>query len=366
MPVRHARLLPEILISGSYARSVTSGNTDKPRLQLVKSTSGNTEPGGELADASAAAAATLVDAWVAGTLDTLVDYSTALDGSPLSSSTRAKYRQKIAAYLDWLVDQARTGRLRGDPLTQASPRDWAVRDYRRHLKVDRKAAPATINLTLACLDDFYTRLGLGPAVIRREEPPARTAPKALDERAQRAYLRSVEQLDSTRDRVIRLLPYFAGLRIAEVVGLDLDDVALSARKGQLRVLGKGRDDGKVRTIPIHPQLRTALQSWLEDRSAWPGAQATPALLINRRSGARLSDRAARTIITTAGDSARITPPFGPHVLRHTFATRQLRKGVDIATVAELLGHGRLDTTLIYTRPTDADRVAAIATLLTDE
>jgi site-specific recombinase XerD len=111
---------------------------------------------------------------------------------------------------------------------------------------------------------------------------------------------------------------------------------------------------------IRTALRTALQAWLDDRPAWPGAENVSALLITRRSGARLSDRAARTIITAAGDSARITPPFGPHVLRHTFATRQLRHGVD------MLGHARLDNTLIYTRPTDADRAAAIATLLTDD
>ena len=68
-----------------------------------------------------------------------------------------------------------------------------------------------------------------------------------------------------RNRVLALLPYYAGLRISEVVGLDVDDVAISARKGQMRVLGKGRDGGKVRNVPIHAELRALLRSWLAER-----------------------------------------------------------------------------------------------------
>jgi site-specific recombinase XerC len=59
--------------------------------------------------------------------------------------------------------------------------------------------------------------------------------------------------------VLATLHYYAGLRIGEVVGLDLTDVALSARKGFVRVLGKGRDDGKIRTVPVHAELRSLLQ-----------------------------------------------------------------------------------------------------------
>ncbi|MEV5503595.1 tyrosine-type recombinase/integrase [Nonomuraea fuscirosea] len=97
-------------------------------------------------------------------------------------------------------------------------------------------------------------------------------------------------------------PYFAGLRISEVVGLDLADVRLSARKGELRVRGKGRDGGKIRHLPLHPDLRQALTDWLQARTGWKGA-GTTAVFLNQRGG-RLSDRAARDI-TGLGEACGI-------------------------------------------------------------
>ena len=171
-----------------------------------------------------------------------------------------------------------------------------------------------------------------------------------------------------RNKVMALLPYYAGLRIGEVVGLDVDDIAISVRNGQMRVLGKGRDGGKVRNVPIHAELRPRLQAWLTERRSWRGAEATPALLLNARGG-RISDRYAREIIEglgrLAGFEADRADPFGPHVLRHTFGTQLVRGGVDLVTVAELMGHARLDTTRIYTLPTKADRERALDALLTD-
>ena len=150
---------------------------------------------------------------------------------------------------------------------------------------------------------------------------------------------------------------------------DLDDVALSARKGSLRIRGKGRDGGKLRELPLtRPELRSALATWLEQRPAWPTAAQTPALLLNRRGG-RLSDRSARAIITALGEQVGLgkdpTGGFGPHVLRHTFATQLLRGGADPVLVADLLGHADLGTLKIYTQPNDADRERALALLTTD-
>ena len=68
----------------------------------------------------------------------------------------------------------------------------------------------------------------------------------------RRYLRAVEQEAAVRDRALALVPYYAGARDGEVVRLDVDDVRLSARKGELRILGKGSDGGKLRTVPVHP------------------------------------------------------------------------------------------------------------------
>lgn len=132
-----------------------------------------------------------------------------------------------------------------------------------------------INNTLAAIDDFYTRRGLGPAAARREDPPPRDASRALSNQQARRFLRMVEQEPSMRNKVMALLPYYAGLRIGEVVGLDVDDIAISARKGQMRVLGKGRDGAKVRSVPIHAELRPRLQAWLGEAGAGHAADRTP-------------------------------------------------------------------------------------------
>jgi integrase/recombinase XerC len=243
-----------------------------------------------------------------------------------------------------------------------------VRDWRAWAKTIARLRPATINNTLAAIDDFYTRRGLGPATARREALPQR-APKALTAREVVRYLRAVEHCGSARDTVVALLPFYAGLRVGEVVGLDLDDLALSARKGTLRVQGKGRDGGKLRELPLtRPELRAALTRWLDDRPTWPASDASPALLLNRRGG-RLSDRSARTIITALGEQVGLahdgSDGFGPHVLRHTFATQLLRGGADPVLVADLLGHSDLGTLKIYTQPNDEDRERALALLTTD-
>jgi len=296
--------------------------------------------------------------------DAMADYPKQLRMAPLAPASRAKYLSRVRGYLVWLADSDASG----DPLNDAAARDWAVRDYRRHLKVVRKAAATKINNTLAAFDDFYTRRGLGPAAARREDPPPRDAPRALSNQQARRFLRMVEQEPSTRNKVMALLPYYAGLRIGEVVGLDVDDIAISARKGQMRVLGKGRDGGKVRNVPIHAELRPLLQAWLTERHDWRGAPATPALLLNARGG-RISDRYAREIIEglgrLAGFEADRADRFGPHVLRHTFGTQLVRGGVDLVTVAELMSHARLETTRLYTLPTKADRDRALDALLTD-
>lgn len=315
----------------------------------------------------------------------LARYQRTLARAPLAGATRAKYVARVRGFLVWLAasdlsgyggadnraDDGAGGEV-GDPLADPAVRDGAVRDWRVWAKTVGRQAPATINNTLAAIDDFYVRRGLGAAAARREALPRR-APKALSSREVVRYLRAVEHSDSARDTVIALLPFYAGLRIGEVVGLDLADVALSARKGSLRVHGKGRDGGKLRELPLtRPELRTALAAWLAERPRWPGADTSPALLLNRRGG-RLSDRSARAIITELGertglgigDTADASGGFGPHVLRHTFATQLIRAGVDPVLVADLLGHAGLDTLRVYTQPDDADRERALALLTTD-
>lgn len=341
---------------------MTSGNTPKAGAEQTESTSGNTKlaAGGGSAELPLEYAAALAA------------YQRGLRVAPLSPSTRAKYVSRVRGYLTWLASAAvlenNNAGGGGDPLDEPRARDGAVRDWRVWAKTVGRLRPATINNTLAAIDDFYTRRGLGPAAARREALPRR-APKALSQREVVRYLRVVEHCGSPRDTVVALLPFYAGLRVSEVIGLDVDDVALSARKGTLRVRGKGRDGGKLRELPLtRAELRTALGGWLEQRPAWPGAGDTSALLLNRR-GTRLSDRSARTVVTTLGHQAGLgdgpAGGFGPHTLRHCFATQLLRGGADPVLVADLLGHTDLGTLKVYTQPNDDDRERALALLTTD-
>jgi site-specific recombinase XerD len=138
---------------------------------------------------------------------------------------------------------------------------------------------------------------------------------------------------------------------------------LSARKGVITVrAGKNR---KYLEIPVHTSLHEHLKLWINDeRPSWPGADSL-ALLLNQHGG-RLSDRGAHDILLAIAGEAGITSDFtGGHALRHTFGTRLIREGHDLVLVAELMGHARLETTRAYSLPTDADRQAAINSLLTD-
>ncbi|WBQ03410.1 tyrosine-type recombinase/integrase [Kribbella sp. CA-293567] len=275
----------------------------------------------------------------------------------LDDNTRRAYASRVRGYLIWL-DAAD---LDGDPLTQPHARDGAVRDYRSHLQTVAKRKPSTINTTLAAIGDLYLRLGLGAPDVRRLDLP-QAAPRALSERDITRWLRTVERWVNPRDRVLALIPFYAGLRLGEVVALNLDDIALSARKGLITVrAGKGE---RYREVPIHAGLRPDLTLWINDeRPTWPGAADTSALLLNHR-GARLSARGAHDVIGAIANQAGIGHDFTSHALRHTFGTTLVRDGHDLVLVAELMGHARLDQTRRYSLPTQADRelAAAAATL----
>jgi site-specific recombinase XerD len=287
----------------------------------------------------------------------LAEYADHLEHSPLTGHTPRTYLGAVRAYLAWL-GQAEVD---GDPLNDAAAKDWAVRDYRSYLVTVAKRATATVNKHLAALQDFYTWRGLGqPQGVKRHQVP-RHAPKALDPRAKLRYLRAVEACPSARDRAIALLPLFAGTRIAEIAALDTADARLSARKGELHLVGKGE---KSRTVPVHPKLREALAAWLDTRPSRPGAGS--AALFTSGRGTRMTTDALADVIDRITKAAGLEDEVTSHRLRHTFGTELTRSGVDIVTVAELMGHASLDTTRLYTRPSADDMQRAVDLLTADE
>lgn len=283
-------------------------------------------------------------------------YAAALKRAPLSANTRRAYATRVGGFLEWLAGADTDG---VDPLMDPYARDFAVRDYKAHLKA-RRHAPASVNAVLAAVDHFYDQVGLGPAKVRREALP-QAAPRALEPAEQRRFLRAVEQVASTRDRVIGLLGFYAGLRVAEVAALDTDDVVTTARKGKV-IVRQGKGDA-YREVPLHASARGAVADWVKERRGWRGVEAT-ALLLNRRGG-RLSARSVGQVVTTLGEHAGIEG-LSTHVLRHSFGTNLVRQGTDVVLVAELMGHRRLDTTRRYALPSAVDRQRAVDALPVDE
>jgi len=144
-----------------------------------------------------------------------------------------------------------------------------------------------------------------------------------------------------RDRAILELFYASGLRLSELVGLDLEAVNLRAR--MVRVMGKG---GRERLVPFNRPAEAALRAWLVRRASLPGASTAPLFLGVR--GTRLTGRSVQRL--AARYVAACSTRFGisPHALRHSFATHLLERGADLRVIQELLGHVRLSTTQRYT------------------
>jgi integrase/recombinase XerC len=179
-------------------------------------------------------------------------------------------------------------------------------------------------------------------------------------------VRLLEMPDAThplgrRDRAILELFYASGLRLSELVGLDVDDVNLSSR--MVRVLGKGR---KERLVPFNGSTEAALRAWLKD---WePSSRfavrrdAPPRSGLRRRhqakrerdplflnyAGGRLSTRSVDRLVRRYVAACSTRFGISPHALRHSFATHLLQRGADLRAIQELLGHSRLSTTQRYT------------------
>jgi integrase/recombinase XerC len=179
---------------------------------------------------------------------------------------------------------------------------------------------------------------------------------AIDEMTRLLNAPDTNATGGRRDRAILELLYASGLRLSEIVGLDLEDVNLSSRI--VRVRGKG---GRERLVPFGKSAADAIRAMLGDhkqtshfevrpsntRKASPHARRRCAVFLNLR-GRRLSTRSVDRIVRRYVREAAIAPGISPHALRHTFATHLLQAGADLRTIQELLGHARLGTTQRYT------------------
>ena len=281
----------------------------------------------------------------------LATYRAWLGRQALAARSREAYAAQVAAFLAWLASSEHEGRALSDPHV----RDWAVRDYKRHVKTESHWAPASVNQALAAIDNFYRSLGAGRPDVPREDLP-QLAPRALDEGEQRRFLRAVEASPSPRDRAIATVFFYTALRLSELADLELIDVSMTARRGMVRVrAGKG---DAYREVPLNSACRKALDEWSQARQVGE----VDALWLSRQ-GTRMSSRAIDLVIRRLAKDAGLE--LSAHTLRHTAVTNLIRSGADVVLVAEIAGHRRLDTTRRYSLPSAADRDAALEAILVE-
>ncbi len=204
------------------------------------------------------------------------------------------------------------------------------------------------------------QVAANPALSVPTPKVEQTLPRHLRPGEVETLLAGAEQRsDALGRRNVGLLEllYATGLRVAELVSLDLESVDLGSRV--LRVVGKG---SKERMVPFGRPARDALKAWLEhwaELRVKAGADATEGepLFLNHR-GTRLSDRSVRRVLDQAVEAAALARGVHPHALRHTFATHLLEAGADLRSIQELLGHASLTTTQRYTH-VDIDRLLSV-------
>lgn len=278
-----------------------------------------------------------------------------------SPHTVRSYRSDLADFLEYLDAVSADAAEPSAPPTADSVDIALLRSYLASLH-ERGLSRVTAARKLAALRSFYRFLGRIGAV-ERDAARAVRAPKTPRRIPQRLELGEVEELlhapdpataRGKRDLAILELLYGTGVRVSELVGLDLTDLQRNSRI--LRVLGKG---GKERVVPFGEVAADALGDYLSARgelaAAGGDAEGSEAVFLNARGG-RLTDRSVRTIVRRYLGEAGIAHLAGkatPHTLRHAFATHLLDRGADLRAIQELLGHASLATTQKYTQVSTA-------------
>ncbi len=229
-----------------------------------------------------------------------------------------------------------------------------LRRYLAHLRT-KQHKPRTLARKLSSLRSFFRFLHResliqnNPAILLLSPKLDKPLPKFLTEKEMIQFIDapSSEKIMDKRDKAILEILYSAGIRVSELVGLDVNHVDLISNLA--KVAGKGK---KERLVPIGEPAVKAVRDYLTRRK-----ERSEVLFLNK-SGQRLSDRSIRNIVNKHILAASLNKKISPHVVRHSFATHLLNRGADLRSVQELLGHVNLSTTQIYTHVT-TDRLKKV-------
>lgn len=274
-----------------------------------------------------------------------------------AANTLTAYRNDLGQLADYLQDR------HGVELWQAVDAAM-IAAYVVYLR-DRRYLPATVARKVAATKSFFHHLFVSGAIAEDptatiEAPTVEKKPPQTLSRDEVDRLREAPSLatgpKALRDTAMIELLYATGMRVSELVALNVDDLSLAS--GTIRCLGRGV---RERIIPIDDRTVRSLRSYLDDgRVTYLKSRDEKALFLNPR-GARLTRQGLWLIMKDYVDQAGIAPAVTPHTLRHSFAAHLLGTGAGLQEVQQLLGHSNLSTTQIYVQvvdPMDEDAEAS--------
>ncbi len=256
-----------------------------------------------------------------------------------SRNTIAAYQNDLAQFASFVAGQP----------GEAVSRD-TVLSYMLHLKEKRYAATTVARKIAAIRSYFHYMVGKGHFAVDPTEDLespriGRTLPKAASVEDVDLLLRAAaeqETPEALRDRAMLELLYATGLRVSELVSLNLDDVNVEA--GYVRCVGRS---GKERVIPVDYSRMQSVANYLQNaRGLLARAHEQDALFLNHR-GARLTRQGFWLIIKGYARKAGLDESITPHTLRHSFAAHQLRNGADLKDLKEIMGHASISSTQVY-------------------
>jgi integrase/recombinase XerC len=274
----------------------------------------------------------------------------------VSVNTIIAYRDDLESLISFLCNDYLT--LGRDQLDFTLIDHLAIRSYLAHLS-RRKLARASAARHLSAIRSFFKYL-MREGVMQAN--PARSVATPKREKHLPTVLQPadvallIEQPDTSnalglRDRAFLEVLYASGLRISELVGINIEDVELRARL--VKVRGKG---SKERIVPFGSKAEAAIREWLAVRGELATDIEEPALFVNYR-GQRITTRSVRRLFDRYVRRASLRSGVSPHTMRHSFATHLLNAGADLRGIQELLGHVSLSTTQKYTHLNDWQLIA---------